>query len=151
MKSLLAILTLIFASTALARGPAEAQDVAGIKLGDPRGVEQNINPRAKPWIRVYYENDQVVGVVYRQPGLSNEPVNQVAFVNRLCAKYGENNFCSIARRDIDDPDTRWVGFSSLYTVEGGYLTARVAREDTFSFFPRLAIEIELRAEGFELP
>jgi len=151
VKVFISLLALILSTSVWARGPALAQDVAGIQLGDARGIEDSINPRAKPWLRIYYQDDVVVGVVYRQPGLSNEAVNQLAFVNRLCSKYGENNFCSIARRDIADPETRWVGFSSLYTVEGGYLTARVAREDTFSFFPRLAVEIELWAEGYTLP
>lgn len=154
MKAFLSFFCALLASISLvahARGPAIAQDVAGIKLGDPRGIEDQINPRAKPWIRVYYENDQVVGVYYRQPGLSNEAVNQNSFVNRLCQKYGENNFCTIARNDIANPDKKWLGFSSLYTVEGGFLTARVTRDKTFSLFPRLAVEIELWAEGYELP
>ena len=152
MRLLFALtLGLLVSIGAQARGPAINDDVAGIRLGDARGIEDTINRRAKPWLRVFYEDDRVVAVIYRQPGLSNEAVNQRAFVDRLCSKYGENNFCSVARRDISDPDTKWVGFASLYTVEGGYLTARVRREDTFSFFPRLLIEIELRAEGYELP
>lgn len=159
MKWIAALFSALIISSAWAREPAIAQDVAGIRLGDARGIEDNINPRAKPWIRVFYEDDQVVGVIYRQPGLSNERKNQLAFVNRICEKYGTNTFCDNAERDIEAASQRtgdnktfaWTGFSSLYTVEGGYLTARVRREDTFSFFPKLMVEIEMWKDGYELP
>jgi hypothetical protein len=155
---MVALVSALMINSVWAREPAIAQDVAGIKLGDTRAVEATVSPRAKPWLRVFYENNQVVGVIYRQPGLSNERTNQLAFVNRICEKYGENNFCVLARRGIeksaepaDGMTNTWTGFSSLYTVDGGFLTARVRREDTFSFFPKLMVEIEMWKDGYELP
>ena len=65
------------------------------QAGDMRGIEDSINPRAKPWVRVFYEDNQVVGVIYRQPGLSNERKNQLGFVNRICNKYGSNVFATM--------------------------------------------------------
>ena len=156
---MVALVSALMINSVWAREPAIAQDVAGIKLGDMRGIEDSINPRAKPWVRVFYEDNQVVGVIYRQPGLSNERKNQLAFVNRICQKYGETNFCDIARQDIqsatntvvDDRSDVWVGFTSLYSIDQGYLTARVKRESMFSFFPKLMVEIEMWKEGYELP
>ena len=156
---MVALVSALMINSVWAREPAIAQDVAGIKLGDMRGIEDSINPRAKPWVRVFYEDNRVVGVIYRQPGLSNERKNQIAFVNRVCQKYGNNVFCDKARSDIDGSVQRMApikishgsGFSSLYTVDGGFLTARVRREDTFSFFPKLMVEIEMWKDGYELP
>ena len=156
---MVALVSALMINSVWAREPAIAQDVAGIKLGDMRGIEDSINPRAKPWVRVFYEDNQVVGVIYRQPGLSNERKNQLAFVNRICQKYGDTNFCDVARQDIansaqsneENEDKSWVGFSSLYTVDGGLLNARVRREAIFSFFPKLMVEIEMWKDGYELP
>ena len=50
-----------------------------------------------------------------------------------------------------DESNQWVGFSALYTVDGGYLTAEVIRESIFSFFPKLMVEIEMWKDGYELP
>ena len=44
-----------------------------------------------------------------------------------------------------------TGFSALYTVDGGFLTAKVKRESIFSFFPKLMVEIEMWKDGYELP
>lgn len=137
---------------AFARAPALTDDVAGIRLGDTRAAEASVPKRAKPWLRVYYDDqDRVEAVRYTQPGLSNELSNQRALVNRVCTKYGTNTFCDNARRTIADSAKKFVGFTALYTVEGGFLTARVGREDTFSLFPRLMVDIELRRDGFEFP
>ena len=158
LKWMVALVSALMINSVWAREPAIAQDVAGIKLGDMRGIEDSINPRAKPWVRVFYEDNQVVGVIYRQPGLSNERKNQLAFVNRICNKYGSNVYCDNARYEIadsanwkGDESNQWVGFSALYTVDGGYLTAKVKRESIFSFFPKLMVEIEMWKEGYELP
>lgn len=142
----------LLAPLSWALSPAVNDDIAGLRLGDTRAAEAAIAPRAKPWIRVYYdENDQIEGIRYRQPGLSNEDSNKLTLVNRLCSKYGNNNFCSIARSDIRNDPEGWVGFISVYEVEGGRLRAQVLREDAFNFFPRLMVNIELTREGFEFP
>ncbi len=152
MKALWFLGLFALSINAFARGPAIVDDVAGIRLGDTRDAEAAVSKRAKPWLRVYYDDQgRVEAVRYTQPGLSNEVSNQRALVNRVCNKYGTNTFCDNARRTINDSQEKFIGFTSLYTVEGGYLTARVGREDAFSFFPRLKVDIELRREGFEFP
>lgn len=145
------------AMPAWARGPALANDVSGIRLGDPRSVEADIDRRAKPWLRVYYDaNDQVQGVLYRQPGLGNSLDDQRALVAQICNKYGSaNTYCNGARDTIaksqTDDEIRFTGFTALYTVDGGFITARLKREKAFSLFPRLMVEIELRRDGFDIP
>ena len=146
------VLLSVLSFNAWALEPALNDDVAGLRLGDTRADEQALSPRAKPWVRVYYdENDVIQGIRYRQPGLSNEDANKLSLINRLCGKYGNNNFCAVARQNLQRDPEEWVGFISMYEVEGGRLKAQVLREQTFSFFPRLMVNIELTREGFEFP
>lgn len=151
------IIAALSVGSAHAKGPALADDVAGIRLGDDRSVEQNVNPRAKPWLRVYYDdNDQVQGVLYRQPGLGNSLADQGTLVDQICNKFGSRNtYCISAKeriaRSVNDDEIRFTGFTALYEVEGGSVTARLKREKAFSLFPRLMVEIELERDGFQIP
>ena len=122
---------------------AIAQDVAGIKLGDMRGIEDSINPRAKPQVRVFYEDNQVVGVIYRQPGLSNERKKPVSLRESYLQKYGRQpllrgKILQIANQ-MENEDKSWVGFSSftLWTV----VFKPRCREAIFSFFPKLMVKL----------